>query len=141
MGNTAMLASERIVVSAPMSYHGSWSRTWRMLDYRGRTASMASWAKYAAVCGLILAGLAIVSVWWLAVTGWYLVFGLWLVPYRLIRRGSRKRKVESLRHRETLNMFASHQASTDLPPTGPAPAAAGQAQLDPGQASKQLPPA
>lgn len=140
MANTAMLASERIVVSAPMSYHGSWSRTWRMLDYRGRTATMAPGAKYAAVCGLILAGVAVLSVWWLAVTAWYCVFGLWLVPYRLIRRGSRKRKVESLRHRETLNMLASHQASADLPPTGPAPAAAGPAQINPGQAPGQLPP-
>jgi hypothetical protein len=31
-----------------------------------------------------------------------LIFGLWLVPYRLLRRGARKRKAEAKRHRELL---------------------------------------
>ena len=39
---------------------------------------------------------------WLFVTSWYLFFGIFLVPYRLIRRGQRKRKREALQHRETL---------------------------------------
>lgn len=33
---------------------------------------------------------------------WYLLFGLLLVPYRIIRRGQRKRRREELRHREML---------------------------------------
>ena len=36
------------------------------------------------------------------IVGWYLLFGLFLVPYRLLRRGARKRKSEALRHREML---------------------------------------
>jgi hypothetical protein len=34
---------------------------------------------------------------WVMVTMWYLTWGLLLVPYRLARRGARKRKVEELR--------------------------------------------
>ena len=41
-------------------------------------------------------------VWWPAIAVWYLVFGIFLVPYRLLRRGARKRKAEALRHREML---------------------------------------
>jgi hypothetical protein len=39
---------------------------------------------------------------WIFVTAWYLVWGLLLVPYRLLRRGARKRKAEALRHREMM---------------------------------------
>lgn len=44
---------------------------------------------------------------WMFVVCWYFViyvlFGLWFIPYRLLRRGSRKRKQEKLRHREVLD--------------------------------------
>ena len=44
---------------------------------------------------------------WMFVACWYFViyvlFGLWFIPYRLLRRGSRKRKQEKLRHREVLD--------------------------------------
>jgi len=33
---------------------------------------------------------------------WYLLFGLLLVPYRLIRRGSRKQKIQERQHQEIL---------------------------------------
>jgi hypothetical protein len=39
---------------------------------------------------------------WMFVLAWYLTWGLWLVPYRIIRRGQRKQKVERLRHRELI---------------------------------------
>src|SRR6202035_2813948 len=39
---------------------------------------------------------------WTFVTAWYLFWGLWLVPYRLLRRGARKRKPEAMRHRELM---------------------------------------
>jgi len=47
----------------------------------------------------ILTAVLIATVWMLVLV-WYMTWGLWLVPYRIIRRGQRKRKVESLRHRE-----------------------------------------
>ena len=33
---------------------------------------------------------------WVLVTAWYLIWGLWLVPYRVLRRGARKRKAGAL---------------------------------------------
>lgn len=85
--------SERIVVQAPMSYAGSAKRLWRATHDRGAAV------RWLVVIPLVLAMIALA---WVAVTAWYVVFGLLLVPYRLIRRGSRKRKLEDRRHRELL---------------------------------------
>ena len=46
--------------------------------------------------------LSLLSIWWSVIVLWYLAFGLFLAPYRLVRRGSRKRKRETRMHRETL---------------------------------------
>lgn len=97
------LASEQVVVSAPMSFQGSAKRAWK-LTRLGPPA-----AKFATVPLAIL----LISVWWVVICAWYAVFSVLLVPYRLIRRGSRKRKVEELRHRERL------AAGRPLPPPPP----------------------
>ncbi len=86
------LASERVVVEAPMSFVGSAKRAWRL------RAGLAGWVVVPAVIGV----LALILLWWTADLLWYSVFGLLLVPYRLVRRGGRRRKAEELRHRETL---------------------------------------
>lgn len=44
----------------------------------------------------------LIMVVWMVVLTWYLTWGLWLVPYRLMRRGQRKQKSERLRHREMI---------------------------------------
>ncbi len=86
---TDQLASERIIINAPMSYAGSTQRTWRWRhNHPG-----AAWTTLA---------ILLLTLWWVAITGWYLLFGLLLVPYRLLRRGARKRKAEALRHREIM---------------------------------------
>lgn len=87
------LASEKVVISAPMSFHGSAARTWKI------TNTANPYVKW-----LVLVPLAIIliSIVWFLVMCWYLIFGLLLVPYRLIRRSSRKNKREQLRHREVL---------------------------------------
>lgn len=85
------LASEQIVLSAPMSFHGSAVRIWKLTDRKG----VAKWIA-------IPVALVIILMVWCAVLVWYAVFGILLVPYRMLRRGSRKRKMESLRHRELL---------------------------------------
>jgi hypothetical protein len=46
-----------------------------------------AWVSAAGYSGVILLIVAV----WAAVLVWYCIFGLWLVPYRLIRRGQRKR--------------------------------------------------
>ena len=53
------------------------------------------------------AAMILIASAWCFVTAWYLIWGLWLVPYRLIRRGSRKRKREALQHREMIAAIQS----------------------------------
>lgn len=92
------LASERVIINAPMSFAGAAQRAFRL---RGNTTGVA---RVAATVGVMLLTL----VWWAAVLFWYLLFGLFLVPYRLLRRGARKRKAEALRHRELLSAVEKH---------------------------------
>jgi len=97
------LASEDVIISAPMSYAGSAQRIMRV-----RRRVRGGWKLVA------ITVLAIVLVFfvWAAVTGWYLLWGLLLVPYRLMRRGARKRKVEALRHRELMGTIQGSAAAS-----------------------------
>jgi len=81
------LDSERVVIEAPMSFTGSAKRIWRL--------STIGWVRALLVVAIMLA--------WTVVLCWYLLWGIWLVPYRLIRRSSRKQKRDALRHRELVN--------------------------------------
>jgi hypothetical protein len=93
------LASERVTIAAPMSLAGSTARIRNVVErISGGTVKTVS-----LVTGLIL----VLVAWWLVILCWYLFFGLWLVPYRLFRRGQRKRDVAMLRHREFLAAMAS----------------------------------
>jgi Flp pilus assembly protein TadB len=91
------LASEKVVISAPFSFAGSAQRIWKMTDVDN------PFLKF------ILALIAIVFIVfaWMFVACWYFVlyvlFGILFIPWRLLRRGSRKRKQERLRHREVLD--------------------------------------
>lgn len=89
------LRSERVVVQAPLSYTGSARRIWRM-----------TWDKPSAVrwALLIPIALVLVALAWVVVTLWYVAFGLLMAPYRLVRRGSRKRRLADTRHREALGV-------------------------------------
>ncbi|MGH2895531.1 MAG: DUF1707 SHOCT-like domain-containing protein [Solirubrobacteraceae bacterium] len=100
---TARLASEDVILSAPMSYTGSAQRIMRL---RRRAESAGSLAAVT-----IVALLLIVFAWSL-VTMWYLTWGLLLVPYRVLRRGARKRQVEALRHRELLGTIQGSAAAS-----------------------------
>ncbi|AKM80953.1 TPA: hypothetical protein DDX46_04465 [Candidatus Saccharibacteria bacterium] len=91
------LRSEKVVVSAPFSFAGSTQRIWKMTNVDN------------VILKLFLMPLAIIVIVfaWMFVVCWYFViyvlFGLWFIPYRLLRRGSRKRKQEKLRHQEVLD--------------------------------------
>lgn len=77
-----------------MSFAGSAGRTMNLLWHDKQPAvkfGIGLWA-----VPLVLAA------WWFAIVGWYIMFGLLLVPYRLLRRGSRKRKREARMHEQTL---------------------------------------
>lgn len=90
-GQPVRLASEDVIVAAPMSYSGSARRIMRL---RRRTSSPAASAAiaFAAVLLILFA--------WTVVTAWYLAWGTMLRPYRRHRRKTRERKIEALRHRE-----------------------------------------
>ncbi len=99
--NAAKLESEKVVIAAPLSYAGSAARIWKLTGITEKVAGRIA---------LALAAIILIACAWCFVTAWYLVFGLLLVPYRLIRRGSRKRKREVLQHRE---MMAAIQSRND----------------------------
>lgn len=102
-GVPVRLASEDVIVNAPMSYAGSAQRIIRL-----RRRAAGGW-QLAAITALALVLIVLV---WALVTAWYLVWGLWLVPYRLLRRGARKRKAEALRHRELLGTIQGSAAAS-----------------------------
>jgi Domain of unknown function (DUF1707) len=89
----ARLASEDVIINAPMSYAGSAQRIMRLRRRADGGGSLVA---------LTTAALVLIVFAWAMVTVWYLTWGLLLIPYRLLRRGARKRKVEALRHRELL---------------------------------------
>jgi len=92
------LASEDVIINAPMSFAGAFQRTMRLR--RWLEMNQRPW--YVQVIWHWVFLNSILLVWWTLIVGWYLVFGIFLIPYRLLRRGARKRKAEALRHREML---------------------------------------
>jgi hypothetical protein len=99
----ARLASEDVIINAPMSYVGSAQRIMRLR----RRAEGGS--KLAAIT---VVAILLILVAWAFVTAWYLIWGLWLVPYRLLRRGARKRKAEAIRHRELMGTIQGSAAAS-----------------------------
>jgi hypothetical protein len=100
---SGQLPSERVVIQAPMSYVGSRRRLWRLPRLsRDATAAWHPAARITLLAAVYVVVLAAIPVAWAIITGWYLLFSVLLVPYRLVRRGSRKRKLEERRHRELL---------------------------------------
>ena len=88
------MSKKKPVVSAPMSLNGSYLRTANALWH-----GQPSWFQLAFGWWMIL---LVLSFWWTAIITWYFVFGLLLVPYRLVRRGGRKRTIEQKRHEDLL---------------------------------------
>lgn len=91
------LKSEKIVISAPLSFNGSALRIWTVTKNDNQTMK---W--------LVLVPIALTLVFctWIFVAIWYFImyilFGILFIPYRLIRRSWRKQKRDKLRHRELL---------------------------------------
>lgn len=95
----AKLESEKVIVEAPMSFTGSARRIWRITNHENNIARFF----------LILLAITLVTVAWSFVFAWYLVFGIFLIPYRMVRRSSRKRKRDEMRHREVLQAQATNK--------------------------------
>jgi hypothetical protein len=96
------LASEDVIISAPMSYAGSAQRIMRLRRRADAGAPLAA---------ITVSAVVLVIAAWVLVTAWYLVWGIWLIPYRLLRRGARKRKVEAMRHRELMGTIQGSAAA------------------------------
>jgi hypothetical protein len=93
MSGNHRLVSEDVVVSAPASFSGSAQRIWHITrDHAGWTAA-----------GFVTLAIVLIVLAWCLVLCWYLIFGLLLVPYRLIRRGQRKQRLAQIRHQEMMN--------------------------------------
>jgi hypothetical protein len=92
-----------------MSFAGSAGRIWKITKLGGDSTP--------AVIGIGALAAVLIALAWCAVLCWYLIFGILVIPYRLIRRGQRKRKMESLRHQELLaTSTAAIAATRALPP-------------------------
>ena len=98
------LASEAVVIEAPMSLTGLTRRT--MYFYRAHPVTRW-WSRALAVSGLVLW----FTVAYAAILCWYGAFGLWLVPYRVIRRGQRKRELQRRQHAELLAAMGRQNGS------------------------------
>ena len=91
------LASEKVIVSAPLSFIGSAQRIWKITKVDNLIAKVL----------LIALALGLIAYAWVFVAFWYFImyilFGILFIPYRLLRRRSRKNKRDRLRHREILD--------------------------------------
>lgn len=97
------LASEDVIINAPLSYAGSAQRIMRIRRRAGGGGAAA---------GLTTLAILLIVMAWIFVTAWYVTWGLLLVPYRVLRRGARKRKAEAMRHRELLGSIEGSAAGT-----------------------------
>lgn len=97
------LKSEKVVISSPLSFIGSAKRIWKITDVDSPAVK--------ALLGLVAAALILFA--WIFVAFWYVliyvVFGILFIPYRLLRRSSRKQKQAKLRHREVLEVIEKNR--------------------------------
>lgn len=91
------LASEKVIASAPTSFSGSAARIWKMTD-SDNTALKWLLLVPIALC-LIFMAWSLVAVWYFIIFG---LFGIFVIPFRLLTRSGRKRTRGKLQHRELL---------------------------------------
>lgn len=104
------LPSATMSVAAPMSFTGSLHRL-RAALWSRRTTTFRRFVGWWAL------PVAVIAVWTL-VAMWYLLWGFWLVPYRLLRRSQRTRKLHEQRHREVLAAIQQHAPGPAAAPPG-----------------------
>jgi hypothetical protein len=93
------LGSEQVILDAPMSFTGCTKRT---LRFARAHKCQRWWSKTLAVPGLVLW----LTLAYAVILCWYAVFGIWLVPYRLVRRSQRR---DEQRRREHAELLAGQQ--------------------------------
>lgn len=93
------LQSENVIIESPMSFTGATKRIWPLL---GRSDN--KYVKWLVLFPTILITLYIVYV---IILCWYCVFGIFLIPFRVMRRGQRRKKQQELQHRELMQALAN----------------------------------
>lgn len=98
------LASEKVIISSPLSFAGSSQRIWRMTSTENMLVKLLL---------LVPIALCLIAAAWIFVIGWYIlmyvVFGIFFIPFRLWRRGARKNKRDQLRHQEVLEAIRTQK--------------------------------
>ncbi len=91
------LASEKIIISAPTSFSGSAARIWKITESDN---DLVKWLVLVpiALCSIFMAW-SFVAIWYIIIFG---LFGIFVIPFRLLTRSGRNRKRNSLQHRELL---------------------------------------
>ncbi len=91
------LKSENVVISAPLSFSGSAARIWKITYIDNQ---LVKWLV------LIPIALLLICMTWFFVIIWYFIifglFGIFVIPFRLMTRSGRNRKRTRLQHREVL---------------------------------------
>ncbi len=97
------LASEKVVVSAPLSFSGSAQRIWKITSVDNPIGKFA----------LALIAITLIMGAWIFVLCWYFVmyvlFGVFFFIFMLFTRSRRKNKRDKLRHREVLDAIEQHK--------------------------------
>ncbi len=101
MAEGERLPSEQVIMESPLNFMGSARRIIPAV-YRGMPKRR--WAVPLAPVVVVL----VISVTWIYVLLWYVVWNVFLIPFRLFRRLQLKSEVDELRHRELLD--AIHDA-------------------------------
>lgn len=100
------LASEKVIVSAPTSFSGSAARIWRITETDNE---LLKWLVLTPVAlGLILMAWSFVAIWYILIFG---LFGIFVIPFRLLTRSGRNRKRNKLQHRELLEAIRDGKVS------------------------------
>lgn len=91
------LASEKVIVSAPTSFSGSAARIWKITDTDN---NLLKWLVLVPVAlALVIMAWSFVAIWYFIIFG---LFGIFVIPFRLLTRSGRNRKRNRLQHRELL---------------------------------------
>jgi Flp pilus assembly protein TadB len=91
------LASEKVIITAPTSFSGSAARIWKITESDN---DLLKWLLLVPIAlGLIFMAWSLVAIWYFIIFG---LFGIFVIPFRLLTRSGRNRKRNSLQHRELL---------------------------------------
>ena len=102
------LASEKVVISAPTSFSGSAARIWKLTKLNNE---LLKWSLLVPIAlGLIFMAWSFVAIWYIIIFG---LFGIFVIPFRLLTRSGRKRKRNALQHRELLEVIRDGKMQRD----------------------------